>query len=184
MAEEVKIEAVSIHPTKAFCMVKVNGDWIRFENTDEVNKVVQEAVEVNTKMLTEKIGELTRRLHWAEDSEMKRSQGLARAKEQAGRQQYESFDNVWADALKALKENPLHTQTFKLPSGKAITFKSGLYETYINIRLSVMKGRTNELQNFVVENVGDLEVRDANWLISVMEDIERSAQLNSNSERE
>ena len=64
MAEEVKIEAVSIPPTKAFCMLKIDGKWVRFESTEEVSKTIEEAVVTNTKMLTEKIGELTRQLHW------------------------------------------------------------------------------------------------------------------------
>lgn len=49
------------------------------------------------------IGELTRKVNSLEDTETRRNQWLRKAKKDAGFDNNESFDNVWAATLKAYK---------------------------------------------------------------------------------
>jgi hypothetical protein len=51
------------------------------------------------------IGELTRHNEYLSDSQRKRNSWLSEAKKEAGYPDSISFDRVWADALKALKES-------------------------------------------------------------------------------
>lgn len=77
--------------------------WLSETTVIIITPEEKEKAEDTTKQQDEIIGRLTREVEYLTDSQIKRIEWLMKAKREAGYADMASFDEVWKDALTALK---------------------------------------------------------------------------------
>ena len=95
---------IQLTPDNTFCYIEIDGKWVRFDRAEEVRKQIQEAVSINVVGLNQRIGDLQMRLNWAEEENQKRRDWLSKAKQEFGKPQSISFDDIWEECLKLKRE--------------------------------------------------------------------------------